>query len=242
MSDPFQRDPLRAIRINGCLVLLLLLFGACLVPLLFVNLMTEALQNLHLTRAGALLVIGALLFGSFINIPIARIPREEEVVVPMLEPVGGWQLFPRLVRQRAETIVAVNVGGCIVPLLLSIRMLRFAVDAGPSAWSVLLLGVAANTLICYRFARVIPNLGIVLPTFIAPLIALAAAYLGLGDASWDAVRAPVAFVIGVCGPLLGADLLHWKDFHKLATGMISIGGAGTWDGIVLSGLVAAFFA
>jgi uncharacterized membrane protein len=54
--------------------------------------------------------------------------------------------------------------------------------------------------------------------------------------------APVAFVAGVTGPLVGADLLHLKDIQRHAVGMASIGGAGTFDGIVLSGIVAAYLA
>ncbi len=56
------------------------------------------------------------------------------------------------------------------------------------------------------------------------------------------IRAPVAFVAGVFGPLVGADLLHFREVMKMAAPMTSIGGAGTFDGIVLSGLVAAFLA
>ena len=54
--------------------------------------------------------------------------------------------------------------------------------------------------------------------------------------------APVAYIAGVAGPLIGADLLHLKDIEESATGVASIGGAGTFDGIVLSGIVAAFLA
>jgi uncharacterized membrane protein len=53
---------------------------------------------------------------------------------------------------------------------------------------------------------------------------------------------PVAFVAGVLGPLVGADLLHLREIPRVATGMASIGGAGTFDGIVLSGILAAYLA
>ena len=46
------------------------------------------------------------------------------------------------------------------------------------------------------------------------------------------------FRSGVLGPLVGADLLHLDDIAEIGTGMASIGGAGTFDGVVLSGLVA----
>ncbi|MCF8024780.1 MAG: DUF1614 domain-containing protein [Desulfobacteraceae bacterium] len=51
-----------------------------------------------------------------------------------------------------------------------------------------------------------------------------------------------AFCAGVLGPLIGADLLHLKEIGKLNTGVASIGGAGTFDGIVLSGLLATLLA
>ena len=49
-------------------------------------------------------------------------------------------------------------------------------------------------------------------------------------------------VIGIAGPLIGADFLRLKDLSTMATGMASIGGAGTFDGIGLSGIVAAYVA
>lgn len=54
--------------------------------------------------------------------------------------------------------------------------------------------------------------------------------------------APVAFPAGVLAPLIGADLFHLRDMEKIDTGVAGIGGAGTFDGIVLSGIVAAYLA
>jgi uncharacterized membrane protein len=54
--------------------------------------------------------------------------------------------------------------------------------------------------------------------------------------------APVAFVAGTLGPLIGADLLHLREIEESAVGVASIGGAGTFDGIVLSGIIAAYLA
>jgi uncharacterized membrane protein len=48
--------------------------------------------------------------------------------------------------------------------------------------------------------------------------------------------------VGVLGPLIGADLLHLRDIEALETGIACIGGTGTFDGIVLSGFVAAYLA
>ncbi|HXZ68352.1 MAG TPA: DUF1614 domain-containing protein, partial [Alphaproteobacteria bacterium] len=46
----------------------------------------------------------------------------------------------------------------------------------------------------------------------------------------------------VAGPLIGADLFHLRDIKASPVGIASIGGAGTFDGIVLSGIIAAYLA
>ncbi len=76
-----------------------------------------------------------------------------------------------------------------------------------------------------------------MPGLLPPLVAVMSALLLAPDQA-----PPVAFVAGVLGPLIGADLLHLRDVSKLTTGIASIGGAGTFDGIVLSGIVAAYLA
>jgi uncharacterized membrane protein len=101
-------------------------------------------------------------------------------------------------------------------------------------------GVAAliTTVVCYLIARPVPGLGIAMPGFVPPIVSALSAYLLAPDQA-----PPVAFVAGVVGPLVGADLLHLRDMHKVATtGIASIGGAGTFDGIVLSGILSAYLA
>ena len=67
--------------------------------------------------------------------------------------------------------------------------------------------------------------------FVAPGmgVAVVAALLALIFAPGDA--APVAYVVGR-GPLIGANLLHLKEIEQSAVGVASIGGAGTFGGIV----------
>jgi uncharacterized membrane protein len=48
------------------------------------------------------------------------------------------------------------------------------------------------------------------------------------------------FCGGRHGAIIGADLLHLKDFIRTTMGVASIGGAGTFDGIILSGILAAY--
>jgi uncharacterized membrane protein len=46
----------------------------------------------------------------------------------------------------------------------------------------------------------------------------------------------VAYVGGTIGALVGADLLNLKKIPELGAPIVSIGGAGSFDGIFLTGL------
>lgn len=242
MNGFAPRDPVFRMQLTGCLVVSLVLLVGCLVPLLVLDMATTALTNLHLHPTVAFFVLGGILFGAGVNLPIHVIPLKDEVAVPVYQPIGAWVPFPNFERMQRETVIAVNLGGCVIPVLLALHLLRFLFDGGATVVYVLLIGIAVNVLICNRMAQPIPKLGIRLPFLLPAAVALIVSWIGLSGSELDPYRAPVAFIIGISGPLIGADLLNWRRFKQLHAGMVSIGGAGTWDGIVLSGLVSAFFA
>lgn len=223
----------------GCLILLLAMLGMCLVPLVALDLMEQALRNLHLSGPAVLATMVGILVGGLINVPIYRI--EHETTQPVMRgyflPGWGWVPLPR---QPQQTIVAVNVGGCLIPAALAVYEARLAWSDPQARWG-LVVACFVNVAVCYWLARPIAGVGIAVPALVPPLVAVLLAWLFLGHADSD-LRAPVAFVAGVCGPLVGADLLHLREFARVPAGIISIGGAGTFDGIVISGLAAAFLA
>ena len=53
------------------------------------------------------------------------------------------------------------------------------------------------------------------------------------------MRSPTP-ITGTLGTLLGADLLNLHRLRSLGAGVASIGGAGTFDGVFLSGIIAVF--
>ena len=78
-----------------------------------------------------------------------------------------------------------------------------------------------------------PGVGIAVPMFIPPL---AAAAVSLILAFRQAP--PVAYVSGSMGALIGADLLNLPRIAQLGAPIVSIGGAGTFDGVFLTGIIA----
>jgi uncharacterized membrane protein len=79
--------------------------------------------------------------------------------------------------------------------------------------------------------------GIAVPTFIPPLVAAGVALLLNREKA-----APLAFVSGTLGTLIGADLLNLGRIADLGAPVASIGGAGTFDGVFLTGIIAVLLA
>jgi uncharacterized membrane protein len=91
----------------------------------------------------------------------------------------------------------------------------------------------AVILIVRLIARPVPGTGITVPAFVPPLLSAGLAILLARNDP-----APVAYISGTLGTLIGGDLLNWPNFKKLGSHMISIGGAGVFDGVFLAGVLA----
>lgn len=230
----------------GCLALLILFGFLLLAPFFFAQAMATALARLGLPPGIALLALLGIFLGGAINIPVRRIEREIELVYDPFQLFGLGRIMPRLYsgwiapfRQRVRTymVIAVNVGGCLIPVAIALYEIFRVISRGPQELLALVAITGLNIAVCYQIARPIPTLGIAMPALVPPLVAAIPSFWLVPQ-----FAPPVAFVAGVLGPLIGADLLHLREIERLQTGMASIGGAGTFDGIVLSGMVAALLA
>ncbi|MBU1003943.1 MAG: DUF1614 domain-containing protein [Proteobacteria bacterium] len=217
----------------------LFLLLAVLFILVQVGLVTVAFAKLGLSPGQALLWLVATLLGSGVNLPLYKTRRL--VRRPMLRGQFygfGAGMPPRMDTEAELTdqVVAVNVGGCVIPCLLSFYFLS---NIGLSAGT--LLAVAVTGAFCYFLARPIPGKGIGIPVLLPPLgAALAALLLAPPD-----VSPQVAYIAGSIGTLVGADILHLmtpRTKALLDAPVLSIGGAGTFDGIFLTGIIAVLLA
>jgi uncharacterized membrane protein len=170
------------------------------------------------------------LVGSFVNIPIKKIPQGEIWTERWVSFFGFRYVIP-IVRRR-ETVLAVNLGGAVIPVIISIYLLLKS-----PVWLEGLLATLAMTLISNRMARPIRGVGIALPAFIPPTLA------ALVSLALTIQYAPVvAYISGTLGTLIGADLLNLRKIGQLGAPVASIGGAGTFDGIFLNGILAVLLA
>jgi uncharacterized membrane protein len=221
----------------GCLPLVIFVALMLVLPFFFADLVLTALGKLGLSPQSSFLAALGIFLGGMLNIPVKRIEREELSEVTPVTLFGFASMFPRFQRQRTYTIIAVNVGGCVVPTMLALYELYRVVGVGSFALVAAGAATAINILVCYRLARPLPQVGIALPALIPALVAAACGLFFVPD-----MAPSIAFIAGVFGPLVGADLLHLRDIENISAGIASIGGAGTFDGIVLSALVATLLA
>ena len=137
-----------------------------------------------------------------------------------------------VVRDWPGTILAVNLGGAVIPTLASIYLLVKNKLYVSGLFATLI--VAA---ICNQLAEPIAGMGIAIPVFIPPVAAAITALL-----LSRRYAAPLAYICGCLGTLIGADLLNLDQIRGLGSPVASIGGAGTFDGIFVTGLMAVVFA
>jgi uncharacterized membrane protein len=130
------------------------------------------------------------------------------------------------------TLIAINVGGAVIPVLVSLYLL-----ISRHLWVKSAIAVAVVAAICHLLAHPVPGLGIAMPVFVPPLAAAGVALL-LSRAE----AAPLAYIGGSLGALVGADLLNLDKVQELGAPVASIGGAGTFDGVFLSGVLAVLLA
>jgi uncharacterized membrane protein len=205
-----------------CVFLLLLVFS-------FVQLGVFALafRNLGIAPEMLFSLLFLCIVGSMINIPIRRIPMSYQPEEWETVSFFGMRFRPPRWQQR-HMVLAVNVGGAIIPTMLSIYLWN---QTGTPVR--MLIAVAIETFIVYKLAKPVPGVGIATPMFVPPLVAALIAYLV--NPQWPA---PTAYVAGTLGTLIGADLLKLNQIKQLNAPVASIGGAGTFDGIFLTGILA----
>ena len=202
---------------------------AALIGFVELGVLTVAFDKLGLSARSAYLLLMTTLAGSFLNLPLFRIRSEPHPASPIPPQFREFYGLPRGAPQPGRTTVAVNVGGCVVP----VAFCAYLVVHHPLSGVELAACIAAVTLVARVFSRPIRGLGIGIPILIAPITAAGIAYLVDREQA-----APLAYIGGTLGVLIGADLLRLPDIRRLGVPFASIGGAGSFDGIFVTGLLA----
>jgi uncharacterized membrane protein len=201
-----------------------------LMPLLFALAPAVAFAKLGLNPFCGYAFFILCLVGSGINIPIHK--EELHQITPQDELTLLVQRFLGIrIPHVGHRVIAINVGGAVLPVLLSIYLI------GKTPLDLILAGTLITTVASYLLSKPVKGVGIVMPAFVPPIIAAITALILTRE------YAPqVAYVSGVLGTLLGADIIRLPQLRHLEAQFLSIGGAGVFDGIYLVGLVSVLLA
>ncbi len=223
--------PFLLIYVAICLFLLLGLF-----VLIELEVISYAFLVLGLSPRLALAALLVSFIGSYINIPLYTV---EPGAAPSAASVNNFGVFYDIPSKFGRgTTVAVNVGGALVPIFISV----YALLKTPAAIVPSIVGTAIVAVITHHFAYPLRGLGIALPLFIPPLAAALVALLLGKTMRVSRATHVIAYVSGTLGTLIGADLLNLDRIAYLGAPVASIGGAGTFDGVFLTGIVAILLA
>ncbi|MBS1263340.1 MAG: hypothetical protein MAG715_00516 [Methanonatronarchaeales archaeon] len=176
----------------------------------------------------------AIVLGGGVNVPVNRLRGGRVVRLRMVRVFGIPYPVPGT--ERSETVLAINLGGAVTPVAMSgyILAVSGATAAVSAGFTAALTAILTNAV-----ARPVRGLGIVVPTVLPGLSSAIAALTCVHLFGLDVAFLPrVAFAGGVVGALVGADLMNLKEIANLGALVASIGGAGTFDGILVTGVTA----
>ena len=210
-------------------ILVFLVVG--LIILIQLRILRYAYMKLGVSPGAALFLLFGSLIGSYFNIPVTVLPgapvRSGQIV-----DFFGMQYVVPLVTSWPGTVLAVNVGGAVIPTIMSTYLvIRYQL------WLKSAIAIGAVAFIIHSMATPVHGIGIAVPVF-APVVTTAILAFILSRE----YAAPLAYIGGSMGTLIGADLLNLDKISNLGAPVASIGGAGTFDGIFLTGILAVLLA
>jgi uncharacterized membrane protein len=213
------------------LFMVLFFFFLVLVFLVEIGILRYAYQRIGISGRHIFSLLLLSLVGSYVNIPVYQLPPEQISTGGYVIFYGMRYFIPRVV-DWPGTVVAVNLGGAVVPVVLSIYLI-----IRNNLYTQSLLAVALVTVVVHWVAHPVRGIGIAEPIFIPPATAVVASLL------LSRKFAPaLAYISGSLGTLIGADFLNLNRIQGLGAPVASIGGAGTFDGIFLTGILAVLLA
>jgi uncharacterized membrane protein len=176
--------------------------------LIFFGLFQNVLDRMKLNDKEALLFLGLMIVGSFIDIPITKGFRD----------------------------ISVNVGGALVPLGLAIYILSRA--KSPHEWQRAVLSALGTGLVLFVLVKTFKfeeGHTVIDPQYIFAIVAAVVAYI-LGRSRRS------AFIGGIIGVLfLDIGYLIEALFNGNPI-QLNVGGAGIFDVVILSGVLAVLLA
>ncbi|KUO79249.1 MAG: hypothetical protein AT714_00090 [Vulcanisaeta sp. OSP_8] len=183
------------------------------------------------------LTLGSLLT-SYINVTIVEI-----TYYTPFAPFGDFmKLFPiPIVMQRVDKLfIELNVGGAIIPVAVSIYLILTYLINNTAVMALFIMSLIISSFINWLDSRVIPGIGVALPTALPVLLTLT--FTLIATILFRANPLGFSYSLGSLSTLIGADLLNIGRVVRSMRGYVEIGGAGVFDGIYITGLASLVLA
>jgi uncharacterized membrane protein len=208
-------------------VLALVVIFTVIITLVELHVLKDVYRRIGIPPRYVLLVLLGSLLGSAINLPIAEL-RPEAMAADQVVDFFGVRYVVPVVEEWPRTILAVNVGGAVIPAIVSLYLL-----VKNQLYVRGIIATAVVAVIVYQIAYPVRGIGIAVPTLAPPIVAAVTAMA----LAWRNAP-PLAYIAGSLGTLIGADLMNLDKIQGMGAPVASIGGAGTFDGVFLSGVFA----
>lgn len=206
-----------------------------LVIFVFLGLIGAAFGRIGFSAQTIALLLVAVLVGSFVNIPLFTLESRARIIQDTYISIFGMTYHvPATADGSKKTVVAINVGGALIPSIVSFYLLW----RSPDIAGVAIVGVTLVAIVSHLTSRPVAGVGIVSPALVSPLVAAIYTVLVLTQVSTIENGFAVAYISWVLGTLIGADITNLGAIKKIGAPVASIGGAGTFDGVFLSGIIA----
>jgi uncharacterized membrane protein len=201
--------------------------------LIYISLPIIALYFVYLLIKNAFKYMGfsayeavAIIFGCFI------------LGYGFLDKITGIPFYSIPLFSYNNWIVGINTGGAIIPIIISIYLSY----KNKLSWKHLLIGIIIVTIITYLVTYPDPGKGIVSPWPLWLLPAVGASMTSI-FLLWKKFRkaAPLAYISGTIGVLIGADVFHLIELlnHSVEESVnATIGGAVVLDMVFITGILA----
>ncbi len=213
----------------GYFAILVVFYLAILILLL--STLRYAYLSIGLSSSGALLLLFASLVGSYFNVTVWHLAPEPMAAETVRDYFGMDWVIPRQANLQG-TAIAVNIGGAVIPTIMSLYLL-----VKDRLWLKGLIATVVVALVLHWLAQPVRGVGIAVPIFLPVVVTAIVAWILAGEHA-----APLAYIAGSMGTLIGADLTNLYRVRGLGAPVASIGGAGTFDGIFLTGILAVLLA
>jgi uncharacterized membrane protein len=218
-------------RIKAPFIALLFLMLVTLFILIIINIFGLTFRKLGFPPEYSVYFLFLSLLGSYVNFPV-RMVMSHTPVIPGKGNNFNWSGYEASSPEvEQSTFIAVNLGGAVIPVVMSIFLSTMVslIDV--------LIGVLVMTIIIYKITRPVKGSGIAIHVMFPPFLAAAVALI---ISPQDAPL--IAYISGTLGCLIGVDILNLKKISYIGAPIVSIGGAGTFDAIFLTGIISVLLA